>query len=83
MRRLLAVGMASAWLGGPAFPLPARDGPAETPFQPAEAISVSGISDQPLSFANGAVVLDGLVSDKGEVKDIEVRRASTTSCASS
>jgi len=74
MRRLFAAGMAFAWLSGLALTLGARDVAQEAQFQPVKALSVTDVPSQPLSFANGAVVLDVLVAETGEVKNIEVRR---------
>ena len=74
MRRLLAQGMAFAWLSGLPLALAARDVAEQAKFQPAAALSVSAIPDQPLSAQNGALVLDVRVSATGEVADIQVRR---------
>ena len=74
MRRLLAQGMAFAWLSALPVALAARDVAEQAKFQPAAAVSVSAIPEQPLSAQNGALVLDVRVSATGEVADIEVRR---------
>ncbi len=66
--------MALVWLGCMPTMVGARDGAAKAQFQPPEVSSASSIPDQPLSAANGTLVLDVLVSEKGEVSDIEVRR---------
>jgi TonB family protein len=46
-----------------------------THFQPVEALSVGDLTRPYRSIAFGTVVLDVLISEKGEVKDIQVRRA--------
>jgi len=74
MRRLLAQAMAFALLSGLPVARAARDVAAQAKFQPAAAVSVSAIPDQPLSAQNGTLVLDVRVSATGEVADIQVRR---------
>jgi len=74
MRRLLAQGMAFAWLSCPSVALAARCVAEEVEFQPAVAVSVSAIPDQNQSAQRGTLVLDVGVSATGEVADIEVRR---------
>jgi TonB family protein len=66
--------MGFAWLSGLPVALAARDLSEQAKFQPAEAVSVSAIPEQPLSAQNGTLVLDVRVSATGEVADIEVRR---------
>lgn len=45
-----------------------------TDFRPVEAESVNDVTKPYLSIAYGTVVLDVLISDKGEVENVQVRR---------
>lgn len=74
MRRQLATTVAFFLLNAHPLALRAQDVAEEAHFQPAEAISVSDITNQWLSMANGTVVLDLLVTEKGEVESVQVRR---------
>lgn len=75
MRRLIATGIGLICLS--ALPLVPLAGalPQEADFQPVEASSVSGITAPFQSVATGVVVLDVLVSDRGKVRDIQVRNS--------
>jgi TonB family protein len=53
---------------------PATPSSDDVDFRPAEAASVTDITKPALIFGYGQVVLDVLISDTGEVKDVEVRR---------
>lgn len=75
MRRLIAAGIAFAWLSAQPLAPMARDASEEPQFQPPEAVSVSDVTPPFSSIACGTVVMDVRVSEKGEVTDIEVRRA--------
>lgn len=46
-----------------------------THFQPVEAVSVADIAPPAGCYSYGTVVLDVLVSENGEVKNVQVRRA--------
>jgi TonB family protein len=74
MGRLFAAAIASACLC--AQPLAPRAGKvAEEPhFQAAEAVSVSDVTIPIRSIANGTVVLDVMISEEGEVRNVQVRR---------
>ena len=74
MRRLLAVGMVFVWLSAQPPALRARDVNGKPNFQPVEAVSVSDVICPVTSLGIGTVVLDVLISESGNVKDIEVRR---------
>jgi TonB family protein len=74
MRRQLAATVAFVLLNAQPLSLRAQDVEEEAHFQPAEAISVSDIANQWLSMANGTVVLDLLITERGEVKSVQVRR---------
>jgi len=74
MRRLLAATVACVLLNAQPLAPRAPDVTEETHFRPAEAVSVNDIANQSLSIANGTVVLDLLISEKGEVKNVQVQR---------
>jgi TonB family protein len=66
--------MASACLSTLPLALRADGAAEETLFQPAEAVSVQEVTEASFSLANGTVVLDVLISEKGEVENVQVRR---------
>ena len=73
MGRVFAAAMALAWLS--AQPLaPLTRVTEESHFQPPEAVSVSDVTIPARSVANGTVVLDVMISEEGEVKNVQVRR---------
>jgi TonB family protein len=74
MGRVFAAAIALAWLS--AQPLAPRAGKVteEPHFQAAEAISVSDVTIPFRSVANGTVVLDVMISEEGEVRNVQVRR---------
>jgi TonB family protein len=74
MRRLFAAAIAFAWFSAQPLALRARDATEEAHFQPAEAVSVNDVTKPNSSIAYGTVVLDVLISEKGEVKNVQVRR---------
>ena len=74
MRRLFAAAIAFAWFSAQPLALRAPDATEEAHFQPAEAVSVNDVTKPFLSVASGTVVLDVLISEKGEVKNVQVRR---------
>ncbi len=73
MGRLFAAAFALAWLS--AQPLaPWTRVTEESHFQPPEAVSVSDVTIPYRSVANGTVVLDVMISEEGEVRNVQVRR---------
>jgi TonB family protein len=74
MRRLFAAAVALAWLCGQPPAPRGRDLTEEAQYQPPEAVSVQGITEATYNIASGTVVLDVLVSEKGEVLNVQVRR---------
>jgi TonB family protein len=74
MRSLLAAAIVLFCLGAQPLALSAGDDGENAHFQSAETVSVDDITKPNFSIANGTVVLDVLVSEKGKVKDIQVRR---------
>ncbi len=74
MRRLLAVTVVSVLLSAQPPALRARDVTEKPHFQPAEAVSVNEVTKPFRSIASGTVVLDVMISEKGEVRNVQVRR---------
>jgi TonB family protein len=74
MVRLIATAIAFAWLSAQPLAPCAREVTEESHFQPAKAVSVSDVTIPPSSIANGTVVLDVMISEKGEVRNVQVRR---------
>lgn len=74
MRRLLATTVASVLLSAQPPALCARDVIEKPHFQPAEAVSVNEVTKPFRSIASGTVVLDVMISEKGEVRNVQVRR---------
>jgi TonB family protein len=74
MRRLLATTLASVFLSAQPPALRARDVIEKPHFQPAEAVSVNEVTKPLRSNASGTVVLDVMISEKGEVRNVQVRR---------
>jgi TonB family protein len=74
MGRLFAVAIALASLS--ALPLApwARKVTEESHFQPPEAVSVSDVTIPFRSIAIGTVVLDVMISEEGELRNVQVRR---------
>ena len=69
--KIVGVVLIAASLGIPAIAF-SQDA---TDFRPAEVVSVGDLTRPYRSIAFGTVVLDVLLSETGEVKDIQVRRA--------
>jgi TonB family protein len=74
MGRLIAAAIAFACLSAQPLALRARKVPEEPHFRPAEAASVSEVTIPFRSIANGTVVLDVMITDEGEVRNVQVRR---------
>lgn len=74
MQRFCASAMALLWLCTQPLALCAGDGRGDIRFQSAQAASVEDITKPNFSIANGTVVLDVLVSEKGDVRSVQVRR---------
>jgi len=74
MGRSIAAAIAIACLSSLPFAPCARGAAGETHFEPAHAISVSDVAVPIQSLANGTVVLNVTVSEKGEVGDVQARR---------
>jgi TonB family protein len=74
MGRLFAAAIALAWLSAQPLAPCARKVTEESHFQPAEAVSVSDVTIPFRSIANGTVVLDVMISEEGEVRNVQVRR---------
>jgi TonB family protein len=74
MGRLFAAAIVFACLS--AHPLALCPGKLteESHFQPPEAASISDVTIPFPSIANGTVVLDVMISEKGEVRNVQVRR---------
>ena len=74
MRRLLAATAVCVLLSAQPLALRARDVTEKPHFQPAEAVSVNEVTKPFLSIASGTVVLDVMISEEGEVINVQVRR---------
>lgn len=74
MGRLFAAAIAFACLSAQPLAPCARKVTEESHFQPAEAASVSDVTIPFRSIANGTVVLDVMISEEGEVRNVQVRR---------
>jgi TonB family protein len=74
MPRLFISAIVLVWLGTQPLALSAGDDVENTHFQSVKAVSVDDITKPDFSIANGTVVLDVLVSEKGKVRDVQVRR---------
>ena len=72
--RVFAVAIALAWFSAQPLAPCAPKVVEEPDFQPAEAASVGDVTIPFNSIANGTVVLDVMISEEGEVKDVQVRR---------
>jgi TonB family protein len=74
MGRLLTAAIAFAWLSAQPLAPCAAEAIEESHFQPPEAVSVSDVTNPFRSIANGTVVLDVMISEEGDVKNVQVRR---------
>jgi len=74
MGRLFATVIALACLSAQAPAPHARQVTQESHFQPAEAVSVSDVMIPYGCIANGTAVLDVMISEEGEVRNVQVRR---------
>jgi TonB family protein len=74
MKTLFAVAIAFIWLAGQPLAPCADEATEESHFRPAEPVSFSDVTIPPLSVANGTVVLDVMISEEGEVRNVQVRR---------
>jgi len=74
MGRLLAAAIALAWLSAQSLAPCAREVAEGSHFQPPEAVSVSAVTIPIRSVASGTVVLDVMISEEGEVRNVQVRR---------
>jgi TonB family protein len=72
--RLFAAAIAFAWLSAQPLAPCAGKVTEKSHFQPAEAVSVSDVTIPFHSIANGTVVLDVMISQQGEVRNVQVRR---------
>jgi len=73
MGRLIAAAVAFLCFGGQ--PLAPWTRITEEPhFQPPEVVSISNVTIPYHSVASGTVVLDVVISEKGEVRNVQVRR---------
>ena len=74
MGRRFAVAMAFAWLSAQPLAPCARRITEESHFQAAEALSVGDVTIPFRSVASGTVVLDVMIAEEGEVRNVQVRR---------
>jgi TonB family protein len=74
MVRLIAAAIAFAWLSAQQLSPYAGKVADESNFQPPEAVFVSDVTIPPSSIATGTVVLDVMISEEGEVRNVQMRR---------
>ena len=74
MRKLFAALFSLLWLSALPLTAAARDAADKVEFRPAQAVSVDDVTRPVFSPAYGTLLLDLMVSAKGEVGNVQVRR---------